>query len=761
MRFQSLLKIGAVLVALVVVLVVGLVVALRSVPLERIKEALTSEVKNATGRTLTIAGPLKLHLGLTPSVVAEGITLTNPPGSTRPEMVKLERFAMEVALQPLLNKEIVINRVLLDAPDILIETEAKGPGNLDFSRPKDQSQPQPPAATAGEQGAATPFSLTLNEVKLQQGKITWYDRTAKTTEVVALDALTLRPDKTDATLLAVQLATTIRQQQIDLSGTVGRVKTLIDGAPWPVKLKATVAGLTLTVEGKLAEVAAFRGVDLMVTAHGAELGEAIRLAGLTKPEIPPQLGPFAVAARLRDAGQKISLADVDVQAGKREFLLLQAKGQIKDLTGTITPDLALNVESDSPAVLSPIVGVDIPVKGPAKLSGLVRGSGANWEISELKAVVGSSDLAGTLALQLAQQPRLSGELIASSLSPADFSAQPAASPPSSSPKTDAAKGGDGRVFSSEPLPFASLRAVDADLTLQVGRLQLDEHLLTDLGIALQLNQGRLAIKPFRFGLAGGTFEGEAKVDAAGATPALSLLLNGRQFELDKMQRGGPISGGKSDLKVDVKSGGNSVRALMASVTGETVLSVGQGRLRNKAVDWAAGDLLFQVLGAVNPLAKSEDTTQMDCAAVRFLLRDGVATADKGIALRTAKVDVVGSGTVDLRSERLDLGIKPRPRSGVGLSLSTPLAGLVRVNGTLANPSMGIDAAGTLKTAASVGAGIATGGLSMLGELVVDKVASDDDPCRTALGQAQSGTASPKKETKKSSSGNMLQGIFGR
>ncbi len=125
---------------------------------------------------------------------------------------------------------------------------------------------------------------------------------------------------------------------------------------------------------------------------------------------------------------------------------------------------------------------------------------------------------------------------------------------------------------------------------------------------------------------------------------------------------------------------------------------------------------------------------MSCAAVRFVLNDGLASAEDGIALRTDKVDVIGSGTVNLRDEALDLGIRPRARGGVGLSITTPLAGLVRVSGTLAKPSMGIDAVGTLKTAASIGAGVATGGLSTLGELLVDKVVADSDPCRTALGK---------------------------
>ena len=61
----------------------------------------------------------------------------------------------------------------------------------------------------------------------------------------------------------------------------------------------------------------------------------------------------------------------------------------------------------------------------------------------------------------------------------------------------------------------------------------------------------------------------------------------------------------------------------------------------------------------------------------------------------------------------------------------------------------------------MGAGVATGGLSTLGELLIDKVSADDDPCRTALGQAPQGQSKPKGETQKPRSGNLLQGVFGR
>jgi uncharacterized protein involved in outer membrane biogenesis len=979
------MKIGALLAVLVALLAVGTVIAFKFVNLEQVKNMLTTQVKAATGRTLTIAGPLELQAGLVPVVIAKGVTLSNPTGSTRSEMAKIGQVEMEVALMPLLKREILVKRLIVSSPDILIETEAQGPGNLDFSNPTEKSEAKAsePAPSAPKEGGG--YSFNLNELIITDGLVGWYDRASQKTEVVKIKELTLQPDSANVELLAVLLRTKVQEHNIELSGTIGRLATVLDGKPWPVNLKGTIAGITVSIDGSIAQLLDFRGLNLRLAAQGTELIDGVRLAGITEPGLPQSAGPFKVAAHLSDAGEQLHLTDVDLEAGKRDLLLLNAQGSVTDLTGAVAVDLGLKVESDSPAAVAQLtgnqwpikgpvkgsgrlqgdskhlhltnvdleagksdllllnaqgsvtdltgavavdlgmkmesdspatisqltgnqwpikgpikgtgklqgsskqlhlthvdfeagkrelllnakgsvtdltgaIGVDLalkmesdnlaavalltgrewPVKGPVKFSGRVRGNSKQLHLADMdlaagdreflllnakgsvtdltgavavdllievesdvpaavaqmtgnelpikgpvtltgkvrgtkttmkmtgfKATIGGSDLSGELAVMTVPRLQLSGKLASSLLNLADFAAPAAPAGPAPAgpeiPATQPAKAesDDGRVFPKTPLPVAALHKADADLVVQIGKLILNDKQLIDVVATVQLNAGRLVVKPFRFGLAGGVVEGEASLDAAGKTPVVALRLDGRQIELGKLDSKGPITGGKSDVKVDLKGSGESVRALMASASGETSISVGEGRLQNKAVDFAAGDLIFQVLGAINPFVKSEDTTQMTCAAVRLVLRDGVATADKGIAMRTSKVDVVGSGTIDLRSEGLDLFIKPRARGGVGLSLSSPLVGLVKVGGTLSKPSMGIDAAGTLRTAASVGAGVATGGLSVLGEMLLDKATTDEDPCRTALGQSQQDQSKQKAEPQRQSPGKLLQGLFGR
>jgi hypothetical protein len=149
---------------------------------------------------------------------------------------------------------------------------------------------------------------------------------------------------------------------------------------------------------------------------------------------------------------------------------------------------------------------------------------------------------------------------------------------------------------------------------------------------------------------------------------------------------------------------------------------------------------------------------------RFTVKDGIATADRGIAVETAKVNVVGAGTVNLRDEQLDLAVTPRARDGLGLSLSTPLAGMTRVRGTLAEPALSLDELGTARAAASVGAAVATAGLSLVGEALFDRLTGDSSPCRTALGAAPAKPADkkkPGKKGKKAAEPGLLDGLFGR
>jgi hypothetical protein len=98
-----------------------------------------------------------------------------------------------------------------------------------------------------------------------------------------------------------------------------------------------------------------------------------------------------------------------------------------------------------------------------------------------------------------------------------------------------------------------------------------------------------------------------------------------------------------------------------------------------------------------------------------------------------------AGKVDLGDETLDLSIRPQAKEGIGVSVGG-LANLVKVQGTLANPEVGIDVTGAASTAAQIGIGVMTGGLSLLAKGLFD-AATMEAPCKTALSRGTAPAAS--------------------
>ena len=83
------------------------------------------------------------------------------------------------------------------------------------------------------------------------------------------------------------------------------------------------------------------------------------------------------------------------------------------------------------------------------------------------------------------------------------------------------------------------------------------------------------------------------------------------------------------------------------------------------------------------------------------------------------MSVLSSGTIDLGKEVLDMNIRPRAKEGIGLG-GARLAQMVRLTGPLADPKLGLDFGGAVGTAASLAAGVATMGLSLLGEQLLHR-----------------------------------------
>ena len=192
-----------------------------------------------------------------------------------------------------------------------------------------------------------------------------------------------------------------------------------------------------------------------------------------------------------------------------------------------------------------------------------------------------------------------------------------------------------------------------------------------------------------------------------------------------------VDGAPTDIDVTIKGSGTSLAGIMGTANGKFVAKIGAGKLNSKAANIAGTDIL-NMLQMLNPLASHQSETHLRCAVTNFDIRNGTAATHTGIAMQTDQLNVIGGGTIDLKTEAIDIAAKPQPRQGVGVNLAG-FSDFVHLGGTLSDPKPVADAAGIAKTGAKVGLAFATGGLSLLAQGLFDRATADDDVCAIALG----------------------------
>ena len=225
-------------------------------------------VERATGRQLTIGGPITLRLSLSPVIEARSLSLANPPGFPDANFVTLDRVDAQLALLPLLSHHLDILHLHLVGPDMVLERNAAGIPDWILAPPAPVAPPTPSAAApASAPPARGPrYKIALQEVDISNGQLTIKNKNG-TPVIISVPSLSGTAAALDAPL-HLKASAQIGATPFTLAGTVGPVARLsgIGTGPWPVDLTVTLGGATAHVHGTIAHPLAFKGYDATVTA---------------------------------------------------------------------------------------------------------------------------------------------------------------------------------------------------------------------------------------------------------------------------------------------------------------------------------------------------------------------------------------------------------------------------------------------------------------------------------------------------------------
>ncbi len=448
-------------------------------------------------------------------------------------------------------------------------------------------------------------------------------------------------------------------------------------------------------------------------------------------------------------------------------MLTYRDGATGKLTTVTITDFALNARDPQAAVSARFRGsvddIAISLEGdlgplaslaqrrwpyPVALKGQVNGQQASIDtklkvqeqtvtLDPLELGVGKSKVVGEMNVVSGKaRPRLSFKLAATTLSLADLAlpvkagtARPAAAPVKSR-----------YMFSDAPIDLGALRSFDADGELSADTLLLaDGRKLDHAKLQFKLQDGVLDAPVVQGGLFGGTLAARVKIDATrDKDAALNLHVDARSLELAAILAEAGIKrevrGGKTSVNADIAARGNSLHQWADSANGSVLVVMGPASLGHPS---SGGDAAFNRLAdAVNPFRNVDSTTEIQCAVIRLPLSGGTARVDRSIGIETNKIGANASGTLDFGTETLDLSIKPQIRKGISLNIDQ-IASLVRFHGPFSAPVVGVDAKASAATAATLGAAVATGGVSLLGQVLLKSATADGAaPCQVALGHAR-------------------------
>lgn len=409
---------------------------------------------------------------------------------------------------------------------------------------------------------------------------------------------------------------------------------------------------------------------LVFTAQGQHQGLPFKAQGTGGPVLA-----------LRDDSTPYPLT-LDASTGATR---LQAQGTVTNLLSLTAADLRLNLRGANLAQLSTLLGVALPATPAYATQGHLLHSANTWRYEKFSGRVGASDIAGSLLLTTGgKRPALTGELVSEVLDVIDLG--PAVgSRPGSVKQALASTSGTARVLPDVPFQADNWDTLDAKVDLRAKTIRRAKQFpLQNLATQLTLKDAVLTLDPLTLGFAGGQLKGTVLLD--GRQPAIQARARARVNKVRVAELFPSVALNKTSIgevhgDFDLKGTGNSVARMLGSANGHIGLVVDGGEVSRLMME-QAGLHLWEVLALS---VTGDKQVKLRCAVADFTVKNGTVNVD-ALVLDTAVTTLLGTGTLDLAQETLDLTFNQKTKDTSPLALRSP----IQVRGTLARPQVGVD-----------------------------------------------------------------------
>jgi len=407
---------------------------------------------------------------------------------------------------------------------------------------------------------------------------------------------------------------------------------------------------------------------------------------------------------------------------------VSVKGEINQPINFKGLNIKINIEAESLSSFSWLADLNFPPVGPVALNAWLSDQKNGYKLDGFSVDICGSNVSGPVEIITTKpQPMVTAKLTASDFDTADFKddVNGDMTQNSEAGSQDQAKQDDPfPLFSSKALPLGALKHVDADISLSAKHSTMFAIPVHNLNLKLLLENGSLKIRPITAEVANGSIRADLVINASSQPAKFTAKFLADQVELGELLKSlsgkAHLDGGKTDVEIAINGQGGTMKELVSTLNGHVSSVTGKGQI-NYDLSLAGENLIFNIFKKMNPLKEKQETTNLDCMVARFDIEDGIATIDKGLAYESESLKILGNGTIDLNSEKIN----------ILLSSKSTVASFLQVKGALGKPEVKVNPVTALQKGTSLWAAIMTGGISMAAEIVFDYVTSDGSPCEIA------------------------------
>ncbi|MGD8558551.1 MAG: AsmA family protein [Gammaproteobacteria bacterium] len=399
----------------------------------------------------------------------------------------------------------------------------------------------------------------------------------------------------------------------------------------------------------------------------------------------PDLGPLKASGNLKGESGRIGIQQLELQIGKSDAFLLQARGSVTEFTENAEANVTSRLSIPDVKVFAKKWGIDYINIKSLSAEGLLKAAKKkgtfSGEITVNNTVI-NSDFSASIA---STRPEITGIVSIPVLHLADFGLTPKAAPEIKQvelEKSDEKSSDTGKryLFSRRAINTSRLRDFDFTFTLDINEIVGATKGFDSVKMGVKVENGSLILQPAQVKFENGAMNIFLKVEH-GEPAQYAYKVQGQDIDFGKIlnQIGVPyIKEGKATLDIDLKSHGQTPHEIASNLNGPFGIVAENARVLRRHLELLAVDLVGWALASTTSRSAY---TNIHCVIVRGNIADGIVNTDS-IYADSVGLTSGGHATIDLKNETIDMVLLPKSKQKIWSS-TTP----VKITGPLVDPTV--------------------------------------------------------------------------